>query len=108
MSTALGLATLVPAATLLLFVAFVFLHDRPWSDISGDLFAVLLLLWLAALVLAVVLAAVYVVLAARNDRLGATGKAVWIVLVLLALPFAAPAYWWAFLRMPRKGSSLQR
>ena len=107
-STALGIATVVPGMALLLLVAFVLLHDRPWTEISGDVAAMLVLFWVAALVLAGVLVVVYVVLAATNDRLGGAGKAVWVLLIVLALPVAAPGYWWAFLRPARSTSPIRR
>ena len=108
MSRALGCATAVPVSALLLLVAFVLAHDRPWSDISGDILAVFVLYWLAALVLTAVLAVVYVVLAARNDRLGGAGKAVWVALILVATPLTTPVYWWAFLRWRPNASSIER
>ena len=92
-SVALGLATAVPLIAALTVVVFVLVHDRPWSDLSGEVLAVAVLLWLGAGVLGLLLTVAYVVLAVRNRSLQPPAKALWIVLLLLTGPLAGAVYW---------------
>lgn len=92
-SLVLGVATAVPLVAALTVVGFVLVHDRPWSDVSGDVLAVAVLLWLGAGALGLVLTVTYIVLAVRNRSLHPRGKALWVVILLLTGPLAGAAYW---------------
>ena len=98
----LGLATVWPAAYIVLFFVFVFSTVFFDNGLDGppNFFPVILLLHLLTMLVIAALTIFYIVNVFRNPRVDKDKKALWAVVLFMGSVIAMPVYWYLYFWMP--------
>jgi len=103
----LGILAIWPVLYFFLFLAFFLVTfftmslGDPSSDGFGAVFFMIFPLHVLTMLVIMAEIAIYLVLVVKNKDLDESMRIVWVIVIAMFAIFAAPAYWWLYVRTAR-------
>ncbi len=103
----LGILAIWPLLWFFIFIGFVVMmvatsggspSDDSASRDASSMFLVIFPLHILTMLVMFALIAIYVILAAKNPQLDDTTRIIWVIMLAMFAVFAAPVYWWVYVR----------
>lgn len=107
----IGTITILPLIYLLFFMAFIMVtvlmtfQQAQQQEPGPGFFPYIAVLHVGTMLLMFALMAFYIVHVFKNAALKDDRRVLWVVVLFMGLPMAAPVYWWLFIWRPARGDA---